>query len=156
MAWTDSRILRSFITDLLLQDVADDLNGSTPKVALYNDTPTPAVDAARTAAAYNTGQWANTAEVSHSGQWAAGGIALGSPAVTNPATGVAMFDAADTASGSAATLANVHGAFVYADAITTPIADPGISYHYFGGPQAVTNGTFTIVWAANGLFRITV
>ncbi len=36
-----------------------------------------------------------------------------------------------------------------------PVGDQGVCYNYFGGAQSVTAGTFTIVWNANGIFRIT-
>jgi hypothetical protein len=47
------------------------------------------------------------------------------------------------------------GCLVYDDTLTTP-DDPGVCYNWFGSAQSVTNGTFTVVWHANGLFRITV
>jgi hypothetical protein len=40
--------------------------------------------------------------------------------------------------------------------LASPVADPGVSYNWFGSAQSVTNGTFTVVWHANGIFRITV
>ena len=30
-----------------------------------------------------------------------------------------------------------------------------MSFHYFGGSQGVTAGTFTIIWHANGINRYT-
>ncbi|MGW6257631.1 hypothetical protein [Streptomyces sp. NPDC055085] len=48
---------------------------------------------------------------------------------------------------------------MYDDTITAGtggIADQGICFNYFGGVQGVTGGTFTIIWSANGVFRITV
>ena len=73
-------------------------------------------------------------------------------------SGVIMFDATtDTTHSNTVTLTNAYGCLVYDDSITAgTVADQGISYHYFGGAQSVTTGTFTIVWHANGLFRITV
>ena len=68
------------------------------------------------------------------------------------ATTTITCDAADTASGSACTLANVHGALVYDNTTATK---GGFCYNYFGGPNSVVNGTFTVVWNANGIFRIT-
>ena len=58
-----------------------------------------------------------------------------------------------TASGSTADIANAYGALVYDNTIA---GDPGICFNYFGGANSVTNGTFTVVWHANGIFRITV
>lgn len=156
MAWSGSAIFRALVTDALENTAALDLNSDTFKVALYNNSITPDNDATAANSAYNAGQWANTNEVSESGQWAAGGVALGNPDITNPSSGVIMFDGDDTASGSAADLANVYGCLVYDDTLSTPVADQGVCYNYFGGANSVTNGTFTVVWAANGLFRITV
>ena len=51
-----------------------------------------------------------------------------------------------------ADLAAVYGCLVYDDTLT-PKA--GVCYNYFGGTNSVTNGTFTIVWHANGVFRFT-
>jgi hypothetical protein len=88
------------------------------------------------------------------GGWAAGGVALTS--VTSSFTSnVYTFDAADTANGSAATLASVFGCLVYDDTLTTPVADQGVCYNYFGGTQSVTAGTFTIQWSASGIFSLT-
>ena len=72
------------------------------------------------------------------------------------ATNVYTFDAADTVStGSSATLANVYGCLVYDDTITTPVADQGLCFNYFGGANSVTDGTFTIAWSASGILSIT-
>jgi hypothetical protein len=67
-----------------------------------------------------------------------------------------MWDASDTASGATATLSNVYGVLVYDDTLTTPVADQGVCFNYLGGANSVVSGTFTVVWNANGLFRITV
>lgn len=155
MAWSASAILRSFVTDALANAQAFDLSGSpdTFKNALYNNSITPDKDAAEASNRYNTGQWATANEQTSSTDWPAAGVALTSPALTNPSSGVVMFDASDTASGAAATLANVYGCLVYDDTLAN---DPGICFLYFGGANAVTSGTFTVVYHANGLFRITV
>jgi hypothetical protein len=161
MAWStlgESKIFRQFVADLLAQTVAYDLNATGAlKAALYNDTATPDGNAVDTAIAYNTGAWVVANEVSQAGQWAAGGVApAGAPTVSTPSSGVVMLDAADVASGSAATLTGVVGTLVYADLLTAPRADPGVCFNYFGGAQSVTNGTFSVLWNNNGIFRITV
>ena len=159
MAWSASAVFRAFVTDMCGNTAAFDLSGSgvdTFKAALYNNSITPDKDVSAANSAYNADQWATANEQTSSGQWAAGGVALTSPAITNPSTGVVMWDASDTASGSTATLANVYGCQVYDDTLASPVADQGVSFHYFGGTNAVTNGTLTIVWHTNGLFRITV
>jgi hypothetical protein len=49
----------------------------------------------------------------------------------------------------------VFGCLVYDDTLTTPVADQGVCYNYFGGTQSVTAGTFTIQWGAPGIFSLT-
>ena len=71
------------------------------------------------------------------------------------AKNVYTFDAANTASGTSATLLTVFGCLVYDDTIATPVADQGLCYNYFGGTQSVTDGTFTVIWHANGIFQLT-
>lgn len=158
MAWSASSIFRQFVADVVSNTAAFDLSGTpdTFKVALYNNTTAPDKDVTAANSAYNVDQWTSSNEVTSSGQWDAGGVALTSPAITTPSTGVVMWDASDTASGSSATLASVYGVLVYDDTLTTPVADQGVCFNYLGGTNSVTNGTFTVVWNANGLFRITV
>lgn len=130
----------------------------TVKAALYNDSITPDKDAALTSTGYNTGQWAVANELTSSTQWPSGGIALGTKAFTTPSSGVFMFDAADTTHTGTVTLSGVRGCLVYDDTITAGtggVAKQGVCFNYFGGTQSVTAGTFTIVWHANGIFRIT-
>lgn len=138
------------------------LGADTVKAALYNDTGTPDKDAALTATGYNSAgsQWVVANEVvdTLNSNWTTSGRTLASKTLTNPATGVFMFDAADLAGAGNLTLTGVRGCLVYDDTIvvgTGGIADEGVCYNYFGGTQTVTNGTFTIIWNANGLFRIT-
>lgn len=164
MSWTtntpNSRIFQAFVTDMCGNTAAFDLSGTpdTFKNALMNNTGTPDATVAAASTAYNTGQWtAASQEVAQASHWPVGGQPLVSPAISNPSAGVIMFDATDTASIDAATtLAAVFGCLIYDDTLTTPVADQGVCYLYFGGTQSVTNGTFTVVYAANGLFRITV
>ena len=76
--------------------------------------------------------------------------------VVNSATAATVFfDGADTPqSGATCTLAAVFGGLVYDDTLTTPVADQAISFNYFGGTNSVTAGTFTVVWHADGIFRV--
>lgn len=150
---SSSAVFRAAVTDMVCNTTAMDLNSDSFKVALFGNSGTPDKDAAAASTAYNTGQWTTANEVSHSGQWAAGGIALASVAVTNPSSGVVMLDAADTASGSAATLANVYGCLIYDDTLTTPVADQGLCFNAFGGANSVTTGTFTVIWNSLGILR---
>ena len=156
MAWSASAIFRQFVADTLAGTSVFDLDApsDTYKVALYGTTPTPDKDVAANASAYNSGQWVTGNEISASG-WAAGGIAATSMTVTVPSTGVIMFDLADTVS-TTTTLAGVFGTLLYNDTKTTPVADQGVCFNYLGGTNSVTAGIFTVVWNANGAFRITV
>lgn len=156
MAFTESRIFRQYIADVLGNTTAIDLDADTIKVALFGNGITPDRDVTAANSAYNAGVWTTGNEISSVGQWAAGGVALVSKTVTTPSSGVVMFDAADTASGAAATMSGIYGCNNYSDTITTPVADQGICYNYFGGTNSVTAGTFTVIWNANGIFRITV
>lgn len=156
MAWSNSKIFRPFLGDVLENAAAFDLGADSIKVALYDNDITPDNDVTAANSAYNVGQWVTTGnEVFEAGQWAQAGVALTSQTVDVATADVVFFDAADTASGSAADLANVYGCLVYDDTLTTPVADQGICYNYFGGANSVVNGTFTVVWSANGIFRFT-
>jgi hypothetical protein len=155
MAWSDSRIFRPALADVWDNTTALDLGTDVPKVALYNNTITPDNDVTSANSAYNVGQWATAQEVFQAGQWAQAGVALAGTVLNSATADTVFYDANDTASGSAATLANVYGCLVYDDTLTTPVADQGISYNYYGGVQSVTNGTFTSVWHANGIWRFT-
>jgi hypothetical protein len=135
------------------------LGADTINVALFNDTTTPSKDAARTSTGYNTGVWVTGNEVTDATNWVAGGRALAGKTFDTTNAGVYMFDATDLAGGGAVTLTNAFGCLVYDNTITAGtggVAKQGITFHSFGGAQTVTAGTFTIVWHANGLFRISV
>lgn len=153
MAWSASKIFSQTILDALGNTAAIDLDADTPKVALYNNSITPDQTVTAANSAFNAGQWANTNELSNGG-WSAGGLALASITWTK-SSNVVTYDAADTANVSAATISGTFGCLVYDDTLTTPVADQGLSYHYFGGTNSVTSGTLTIVWNASGIFAIT-
>jgi hypothetical protein len=155
MAWTDSRLFRAFVADVLDNTAAFDLGSDVPKVALYNNTITPDNDVTAANSAYNVGQWATAQETFEAGQWAAGGVALASTSLNSGTADIVFYDANDTASGSTADITNATGDLVYDDTLTTPVADQGICYNYFGGPNSVVNGTFTVVWNVLGIFRVT-
>jgi hypothetical protein len=122
---------------------------------LYNNTPTPDQTVASANTAYNVGQWASAQEQSDGTNWDAGGEPLTS-VTSGFSSNVYTFDAANTPqSGASTTLANVYGCLVYDDTIATPVANQGMSYHYFGGAQSVTAGSFTIVWNASGIIQLT-
>ncbi len=160
MAWSASAIFRAFLGDALANTAAFDLSGAsvdTFKNALYDNDITPDNDVSAANSAYNAGQWVITGnEVSDAGQWAAGGVALTTPGIDVSVADVVFWDAVDTASGSSATLANVYGCLIYDDTMASPVADQGVCYLYLGGAQTITDGTFTVIYHANGLFRISI
>lgn len=158
-AWT-AAVLGQGQTAAVLPAAYAGLGADTVNVALFNNTGTPDKDATLATSGYNASasQWVTANEVTGSGIWAAAGRPLSGKTITNPATGVTMFDATDLAGAGTGTLANVYGCLVYDDTITAGtggVADQGICFNYFGGAQSVTAGTFTIVWNANGIARIT-
>jgi hypothetical protein len=157
MAWSNSKIFQQTVDDVFDNTAPIDCNGDTFKAALYDNDITPDNTVTAANSAYNAGQWASAGnEVSDGTNWDAGGEPLTS-VTSAPSAGVWTFDAADTPQGGASTtLANVYGCLVYSDTVTTPVADQGLCYNYFGGVQSVTGGTFTIVWNASGICAINV
>ena len=161
MAWTNSKLFRATFADVFDNTTALDLGSDVPKVALYDNNITPDNDVTSANTAYGAGVWGTTGgqtgtnQVFHAGQWAQGGVALATTSLNSGTADVVFYDAADTSSGSAATMSNIFGCIVYDDTLTTPVADQGICYNYFGGTNAVTAGTLTIVWHANGIWRAT-
>lgn len=155
MAWANSKVFRAWLGDSVTRAVAYDLDGDAFLAALYNNTTTPDQNVASgVLTGYNgaASQWVVANEVSQAGQWAAGGVSLASVVVNVATSGVVFFDAADTASGSAATLTNAFGALVYDNTLANK---NGVCFNYFGGGNSVTNGTLTVVWNANGIWRAT-
>lgn len=69
MSWADSRVFASWITNPMLANTAAlptgyaGLVADTVRAALYNGSITPDRTAAVAQTGYNTGQWANTNEV---------------------------------------------------------------------------------------------
>lgn len=154
MAWADSKIFRPFFADVLDNTTAVDLGTDVPKAALFDNTITPNNDVTAANSAFGAGVWAS-GQTFEAGQWASGGVALANTSLNSASADVVFYDADDTASGTAADITNATGALVYDDTLTTPVADQGICYNYFGGPNSVVNGTFTVVWNVLGIFRIT-
>jgi hypothetical protein len=156
MAWSASKIFAAYIVDVLGNTTAMDLNtDASIKVALFNNSATPDQLVTSANSAYAAGVWASNG-VSDATGWPAAGNALASVTLSDYSSATVKFDAADLASADAHTdLANVFGCQVYDDTITTPVADQGICYNYFGGANSVTSGTFTIVWNAAGIFTLT-
>jgi hypothetical protein len=155
MAWSNSKVFIHAL-DGLGGTRNMNITADTLKAALYNTTPTPDNTVTATLSGYNaaTSQWVVANELTSSTDWPAGGRPLASITYT-AASNVFTFDAADTASTTAgATITAAFGCLVYDDTAASP-AKQGISYHYFGGSQSVTAGSFTIVWNASGLWTAT-
>ena len=155
----NSKIFRNWVKDLVDRTTAAiDLDTDIPKVALYGNTGTPNQDDTAAHNAYNGagGAWVTANELTDT-NWAAGGRALtGVTTHFADTAGVVWYDAADTAGAGNVTIASAYGVLVYDDTVTTPVADLGMSYHAFSTqPASVTNGTFTVVWDALGIFRYT-
>ena len=148
MTFSTSHMFRQWIADCLTRTQVS-LNFATdvPKVALYNNNITPDENATAVLSAYNAtaSQWLTTNEQYQAGQWAQGGVALTSTTGVSNFTGTSeagWYDAANTSSNAACTLANVYGDLVYDDTLTSPVADQGICFHYYGGVRASPKGTF--------------
>lgn len=151
MAWTNSKVFRQWLADIVNNDTAMDYLADTVKLALYGNTITPDNDVTAANSAYNTGQWVIGGEISDAAEWAAGGVTLGSKTTSVAVADTVTIDAADAASGSSATLLSVFGGLVYDDTIATPVAKQGFCYLYFGGTQSITDGTMTIVFNSLGI-----
>jgi len=152
MAWGNSGIFGQTIMDALTQTAAIDLDGHTFKVALYNNSVTPAYSGAAAVNAFGAGTWSGT-EVTGTG-WVTGGYDLTSVvfAIDQPAAGQFRFDSANP-SQPTTTLANIYGCMVYDDTITTPVADQGLfAVAFSGAPYSTTAGTLTITVDTNGWF----
>lgn len=154
MAWTNSKIFSAFITDALNDTAAFNVDADALKAALFDNTITPSQTVASASSAYGAGVWAGGG-VADAPSWPAVGRPLVS--VTSVfSSNVYTFDAADTVSADATTdLTNAYGALVYNDTLAAPVADQGICFNYFGGANSVTNGTFTVIWNASGIFTVT-
>jgi hypothetical protein len=158
MAWAASSIFREWLIQVYQVNGTGytGLDSDTVNAALFNNTTTPDKDAAVGSTGFNTGVWVTGNEVVDATNWTTGGRALGTKTFTAPSTGTMMFDAADTAGGGNVTITNAYGALIYDNTISAgTVAKQGVSFHYFGGPQSVTAGTFTIIWHANGINRYT-
>jgi hypothetical protein len=140
----------------------NNLNGShvlnlsltTHKMAMFNTTYISGVN-------YDTAAgWSSTNEVTGT-NWVTGGYTLATvqnggtinPTVAGVAGGIVRYDMDDLARTST-TIANSYGVQIYADALTTPTADPIFVIVDFGAAYSTTNGTFGITWSANGVFEI--
>lgn len=121
----------------------------THKCALYTNAITPNFSDTAANARYGAGAFA-AGEVTGAGYTAGGAVLTGTTIAESPAS-VLMFDAADV-SWTASTITGARCAMIYADAIATPNADPALVLINFGADYSTNNGTFTIQWAAVGIY----
>lgn len=145
--------VQNFIDELDATNIGFDFSLTTHKLSLLSNAATPNFDTDAT--------WTSTNEVFGTG-WATGGVALSAaaagatstaPTVTVSPTGTLMYDMGDVAV-SSTTLTNARAVRLYADALTTPIADALIVLVNFAADFSTVNGTFGIQWAATGVFYI--
>jgi len=155
MAWTNSKIFRQYLADVFDNTTAMDwVTDASVKIALFDNDITPDNDVSAANSAFAAGQWVSAGnEVFDAAEWATGGVNLASRTIDVTVADFVSLRAANTASGTSATLLLVFGGLVYDDTITTPVADQGFCYNYFGGTNSVTDGTFTVVYHANGVMR---
>lgn len=146
MAVTVSGLFVPTFMDILdTTQLAIDLDLETHKVAMFTNSITPnfSSDTAYAVAPYNAN------EVSGTG-YTSGGALLTSTTVSESPTGTLMWDAADT-SWSTSTITNARCALIYADALA---GNNAICLVNFGADYSTVAGTFTIQWAAGGIFTI--
>ena len=144
MAVTASGLFVATWTDVLdTTQLAIDLDLETHKVAMFTNTITPnfSTDTAYAVAPYNAN------EVSGTG-YTAGGTVLTTTALSESPTGSIMYDAADT-SWAASTITNARCALIYAEALA---GNNALVLVNFGADYSTSSGTFTIQWAAAGIF----
>lgn len=155
MAWSNSKIFRPYIADLADNVTAMDWpTDASVKAALYDNDITPDNDVTAANSAYAAGQWVSAGnEVSDGAEWVVAGTNIAGRTIDASVADFVKLDGNDTASGTSATLLLVFGCLVYDDTVAAPVADQGFCYNYFGGTNSVTDGTFTIIWHANGIMR---
>lgn len=120
--------------------MAINLDLTTHKCALYTDTKTPNYSSDTVYSATN--------EVS-SANYTAEGTALTGTSVTESPTGTLMWDSTLNPSWTPVTF-TAHGAIIHATALTKECI-VGVT---FGADYTATAGTFTVTWAAGGIFTI--
>lgn len=130
----------NFIDILDATQLAIDTSLTTHKWAMYTNTLTPNFS---TDSVYSA-----TNEVSGTG-YVAGGQTIVSPTTTESPAGTLMYDMADQV-WAAPTSVTARGAILYADALS----DKLIVAVTFGSDFTSTAGTFTIQFAATGVFTI--
>jgi hypothetical protein len=175
--WTDSTPTSRIFIQALLNPITESTQGTTNLAlpttysttgGILSDTINGALfnnsnaSAAVGSTGFNTGTWVLANEVTDATNWVSGGRALGtktysiSGAGSQTTASTLSFGAANLAGGGNVTLTNAFGVLVYDNTITAgTVAKQGLCFNYFGGAQSVTAGTFTIIWDATGVWKIT-
>lgn len=137
-------IYHDFIQYLMMGQMNLDTGGNTIKGAIHTDAPTAASDNDIT----------DLTQISGAGGYAV--ATLGTQDVTEPSSGVFMFDAADMAwTASGANFDAGRYVSLYNDTQASPVADGLICAWDYGANFTLTDGnTFTVVFNANGILRI--
>lgn len=146
MAVTASGLfLPTWIDILDVTQLAVDLDAETHRIALFDNTITPnfSTDTAYGVIPYNAGEVTGT-------NWPAGGVLLTTTTVSESPAGTLMFDAADVSVASA-TFTGARAGLIYADAL---VGNNALLLVNFGSDYSPNNGTFTIQWAAAGVFAL--
>lgn len=151
MAWSASSAFRQIYSDMVGNVTAFDWDADTMKVAAFDNTITPDKNVSAANSAYGAGVWAGGG-VSGTNLPAAG-VTLASKTNDVGTNGQITFDAADNVI-TGTSLTNITGLLCYDDTLTTPVADQGFGYHYFGAASSPA-GDVTFVYSSSGLQRIT-
>lgn len=141
-----SGIYNIFKSEIMKKNL--DLVNDTIKVALLNNSHSFA------ASSVTNSSWADVSANEVSGtNYTAGGVTLsGKSVAVDNSDNEGVFDATD-ASWATSTITAYH-AVIYDDTTTSP-ADCLIASIDFGGAVTSTAGTFSIVWAAEGIINLT-
>lgn len=142
MAITASGLYAATFMDVLdTTQLALDLDLETHKIALFTTvTPNFSTDTAYGVTPYDANEVTGT-------NWAAGGVALTSTALSIETGSVLTWDAADV-SVATTTLADSEGGLIYADALA---GNNAICMVYWGaGDFSTSAGTFAVTWPAPG------
>lgn len=126
--------------------LAINLDLATAKCALFTDSVASPNLVSDTS--YAVAPW-NANEVSGTGYTAGGTVLVGTSYLAG-AAGLTTFDATDTA-WTTATFSLARGTLIHADYLTPKRIIMAVT---FGADYAVTAGTFTIQWAAAGIFTV--
>ena len=152
MAWSASGMFAALVLQMAnSKDV--NLAGDTLKCALFvSNTATPDKTVSQANSYYGAGQWVAGNEETGTG-YSATGVTLGTVTCVQ-ASNVVTLSAANP-SWTGATFTSGSGGTPYGALVYDTTATTGVCFNYFGGPQSVTAGTFTIQWAGSGIAALT-